>query len=104
MFVYRRERVVNLDKAPVMKFHRVDTMNNTAFQAAREAAKLPMVRVHDLRHTYAQRLRDAGVSEEDRMALTGHSTRESHQIYSHTDEAALRDAIAKLPSLNPKKS
>jgi hypothetical protein len=31
--------------------------------------------------------------------LTGHSTRDSHAIYSHTDEAALRDAIAKLPSL-----
>jgi hypothetical protein len=41
------------------------------------------------------------VSEEDRMALTGHTTRESHQIYSHTDEAALRDAVAKLPRLKP---
>jgi integrase len=59
---------------------------------------------HSLRHTFTTWLRTAGVSEEDRMALTGHSTRESHQIYSHTDEAALRDAIAKLPSLNPKKS
>ena len=36
------------------------------------------------------------------MALTGHSTRESHQIYSHADEAALRDAIAKLPTLQSK--
>jgi hypothetical protein len=41
------------------------------------------------------------VSEEDRMQLTGHSTRESHSIYSHADERAGRDAIAKLPSLNP---
>jgi integrase len=54
---------------------------------------------HSLRHTFTTWLRTAGVSEEDRMALTGHSTRESHQIYSHADEAALRDAIAKLPSL-----
>jgi hypothetical protein len=44
------------------------------------------------------------VSEEDRMALTGHSTRDSHAIYSHADEKAGRDAIDKLPSLNPKKS
>lgn len=58
---------------------------------------------HSLRHTFTTWLRTAGVSEEDRMALTGHSTRESHQIYSHTDEQALRDAIAKLPSLNTKK-
>lgn len=54
---------------------------------------------HSLRHTFTTWLRTAGVSEEDRMALTGHSTRESHAIYSHHDEAALRDAIAKLPSL-----
>ncbi len=62
---------------------------------------------HSLRHTFTAWLRAAGVSEEDRMALTGHSTRESHAIYSHTDEAALRDAIGKLQSLeksNPAKS
>lgn len=54
---------------------------------------------HSLRHTFTSWLRNAGVSEEDRMALTGHSTRESHQIYSHASEQAGRDAIAKLPSL-----
>jgi integrase len=59
---------------------------------------------HSLRHTFTTWLRSAGVSEEDRMALTGHSTRDSHAIYSHTDEEALRDAISKLPSLKSKKS
>lgn len=54
---------------------------------------------HSLRHTFTTWLRSAGVSEEDRMALTGHSTRDSHAIYSHSDEAALRDAIDKLPTL-----
>lgn len=58
---------------------------------------------HSLRHTFTTWLRSAGVTEEDRMALTGHSTRDSHAIYSHADETALRDAIAKLPSLTPKK-
>jgi integrase len=57
---------------------------------------------HSLRHTFTSWLRNAGVSEEDRMALTGHSTRESHQIYSHADEKAGQAAIAKLPSLNSK--
>ncbi len=57
---------------------------------------------HSLRHTFTSWLRNAGVSEEDRMALTGHSTRESHQIYSHASEQAGRDAIAKLPTLNTK--
>jgi integrase len=59
---------------------------------------------HFLRHTFTTWLRSAGVSEEDRMALTGHSTRDSHAIYSHADEAALRDAIDKLPSINSEKS
>ena len=59
---------------------------------------------HSLRHTFTSWLRNAGVSEEDRMALTGHSTRESHQIYSHADEKAGQVAIAKLPSLNSKTS
>jgi integrase len=58
---------------------------------------------HSFRHTFTSWLRNAGVSEEDRMALTGHSTRDSHAIYSHADEKAGRDAIAKLPSLNSKK-
>lgn len=58
---------------------------------------------HSLRHTFTTWLRTAGVSEEDRMALTGHSTRDSHAIYSHADEKAGRDAIAKLPSLKSSK-
>lgn len=54
---------------------------------------------HSFRHTFTSWLRNAGVSEEDRMALTGHSTRESHAIYSHADEAAAKAAIEKLPSI-----
>lgn len=59
---------------------------------------------HSLRHTFTTWLRTAGVSEEDRMLLTGHSTRDSHSIYSHADESILRGAMDKLTSLKePKK-
>lgn len=88
VFVYRRERVVNLDKAPVMKFRRVETMNNTAFQTARSQAGLA-VRVHDLRHTYGQRLRDAGVPEEDRALLLGHAVEGMAQHYATATVARL---------------
>lgn len=54
---------------------------------------------HSLRHTFTTWLRTAGVAEEDRMALTGHTTRDSHSIYSHADAEKLRDAIEKLPKL-----
>lgn len=59
---------------------------------------------HSLRHTFTTWLRNAGVSEEDRMALTGHSTRESHATYSHADKAVSKAAIDKLPALKKNKS
>jgi len=64
---------------------RVNGMNNTAWQRARRAAKLPDVRVHDLRHTFATRLRAAGVSAEDRAALLGHSLRTMPEHYASAD-------------------
>lgn len=89
VFVYRRERVVNVSEPPVMQYHRVGTMNNTAFQAARKAAGLPGLRVHDLRHTYGQRLRDAGVPEEDRALLLGHATEGMARHYATATVARL---------------
>jgi integrase len=49
-------------------------VTNTGWSDARKRAGLTKVRFHDLRHTFGQRLRDAGVSEEDRAVLMGHST------------------------------
>ena len=92
VFVYRRERVTNVHEAPVMPYRRVQTMNNTAFQAAREAAGLAKVRVHDLRHTFGQRLRDAGVSEEDRALLLGHVIDGMPQHYASATVARLVEA------------
>ena len=60
-------------------------MNNTAWQLARRAAKLPDVRVHDLRHTFGTRLRAAGVTAEDRAALLGHSLRTMPEHYASAD-------------------
>ena len=52
---------------------RVETQNKSAFQKARNGVGLSQLRVHDVRHTYGQRLRDAGVSQEDRALLLGHA-------------------------------
>ena len=43
---------------------RIGTMNNNGWQQARREAGLPLVRVDDLRHSFACRLRAAGVSAE----------------------------------------
>lgn len=45
--------------------------NNSGFKRARANAGLD-VRVHDLRHTFGHRLREAGVDEETRAELLGH--------------------------------
>jgi integrase len=52
---------------------------------------------HSLRHSFSSILANAGVSEERRMALTGHTARATHQIYSHHELSRLRDAISLLP-------
>lgn len=92
VFVWRRERVKNIEQEPAMEFHRIGTMNNTAFQAARKATGMEAVRVHDLRHTFGQRLRDAGVSEEDRALLLGHAIDGMPQHYATATVARLVDA------------
>lgn len=60
----------------------LDSINNTAWQKARKRVGLERVRVHDLRHTFAQRLRDAGVSHEDRAVLMGHATTTMGEHYA----------------------
>ena len=50
VFVWRRERVKNVDDTPTMPYRPIHTMNNTAFQNGRPAAKLEKVRVYALRH------------------------------------------------------
>jgi glycosyltransferase involved in cell wall biosynthesis len=64
-------------------------MNNNGWQQARREVGLPRVRVHDLRHTYACRLRAAGVSAEDRAALLGHATQSMVGHYASADVGRL---------------
>jgi integrase len=63
----------------------INTMNNNAWQRARRKVGLPLVRVHDLRHSFACRLRAAGVSAEDREALLGHANHSMAGHYASAD-------------------
>lgn len=51
-------------------------------------------RLHDLRHTFATRLAENGVSESTMLALMGHMSRAMLERYSHIRMAAKRDAVA----------
>jgi integrase len=64
---------------------RINTMNNSGWQDARRDAGLPLVRIHDLRHSFACRLRAAGVSAEDREALLGHANHSMAGHYASAD-------------------
>jgi len=60
-------------------------------------AGLRHIRFHDLRHSFNTRLLEAGVMQEVRMALMGHSTGgKVHSTYTHVELHMKRDAIAKL--------
>jgi integrase len=69
------------------------------FEAAREAAKLPAVRFHDLRHTYASWLVQAGQPLTSVRDLLGHSSSAVTDRYSHLAQTHLRAAVAKLPRI-----
>lgn len=74
----------------------ITRMNNTAWRMARDRAGLTQLRVHDLRHTFAHRLRSAGVSHEDRAALLGHTTGNVTTHYSQADLARLLECVRLL--------
>jgi len=68
-----------------------------AWKTALKNGCLRHVRFHDLRHTFNTRLMEAGVLQEIRMALMGHSSGKSvHSIYTHIELPVMREAIGKL--------
>ena len=56
---------------------------NGAFNRIAEKADLPKIRVHDGRHTFAVRSRQAGLSLEDIKDFLGHKDISTTQIYAH---------------------
>jgi site-specific recombinase XerD len=54
---------------------------------------------HSLRHSFNSAMANAGVSQEIRQKLTGHSNADTNKIYTHHELAPLRSAIAALPNL-----
>jgi integrase len=69
----------------------------TAWKTALARAGIRRYRFHDLRHVHNVRLMEAGVMQEVRKALMGHSSgRDVHSIYTHVELPAKREAIRKL--------
>lgn len=100
VFVYRRERVKNLDQAPAMAYKPIETMNNSGWQTGRKAAGLGDLHVHDLRHTVGMRLREAGIPEGTISDLLWHSTRSMTHHYSVAQIVELHGALEKIRADN----
>jgi integrase len=52
---------------------------------------------HSLRHSFNSALANAGVTEEIRMKLTGHSSKAVHARYTHMEMQTLKNAVTSLP-------
>ncbi len=55
---------------------------------------------HSLRHSFTSAMTAAGIAEEVRMLLTGHSTKKAHKVYTHHEETQVWGAISALPGVS----
>ena len=90
--------------------NRVTRMYNSAWKRARgKAAEMYLkvlgkacpdgflrIRVHDLKHSFGHRLREAGVSHEDRQDLLGHKSGSITTHYSTAERRNLIEAANKI--------
>ena len=65
-----------------------------AWCCIREAADLPHLRIHDLRHMYASFLVNSGHTLYEVQQVLGHSSPQITQRYAHLSTETLRDAAA----------
>ncbi|RZL39868.1 MAG: site-specific integrase [Rubrivivax sp.] len=103
VFVWRKERTSSNPyvqarhrKEGIKPYKPVQTMNNTAWQRAREEAGLGDLHVHDLRHTTGMRLREAGVAESTISDLLWHSKKTMTAHYTMAQVVELHGALEKV--------
>ena len=79
---------------------RAITTLKTAWATIRRRAGIDC-RFHDLRHTAATKMAEAGVPESTMLALMGHMSRKMLERYSHIRMAAKREAVESLATRKP---
>jgi integrase len=73
-----------------------------AFRLALKKARINDFRFHDLRHTFATRLVQAGVDTYKVQRLLGHKSPTMTQRYAHHDPESLRDGVGILDQVGTK--
>jgi len=69
------------------------------FKTLSKAAGLPEIRLHDARHSATSAMRAAGIDPELRMKVTGHSSRDVHDRYTHFWDDSLTKAAGDAEKL-----
>lgn len=64
--------------------------------------KFSKLTFHSLRHSFNSALANAGVAEEVRMKLTGHSSKAMNEVYTHLQVDTLKHAVTSLPLFGSK--
>lgn len=95
--VIERQRGKHPERVFTFKGRPLNSLGNSSWKRLKEKAGLSDVRFHDLRHTFATRLRSAGVSEEARGELLGHVSKSVTQDYSAATVAEMFKCVDLLP-------
>jgi integrase len=78
-------------------------MNKARIEGKRTQASggrtLSSLSFHSLRHSFNSAMANAGISQEIRQKLTGHTSAETNKIYTHHELEPLRAAIAVIPRI-----
>jgi integrase len=83
--------------APIGDGHRGHI--NATWETLRKAAKLPDVRLHDLRHSFASIAASLGLSLPVIGALLGHTTPVTTARYAHLFDDPLREATERVGAI-----
>ncbi|MEW8120051.1 MAG: integrase [Candidatus Thiodiazotropha sp.] len=89
--------IINTMPLPLTKSH--DYQLRTEWEAARVALGMEHLRIHDLRHTYASLLAQAGATLQLIGKAMGHSTPVMTNRYAHLVEDNLKDLADKFKSM-----
>ena len=93
VFVYRRERVKNLDQKAKMPYRPIKGVSNTAWETAREKAGLGDLHFHDLRHTASTRMGAQKVSQMAISEILWHGKKSITEHYQAALIMEMQDAL-----------
>jgi len=69
---------------------------------ASDGRTLSSLSFHSLRHSFNSAMANAGISQEIRQKLTGHTSAKTNKVYTHHELEAVRSAVSVIPSIGGK--